>query len=101
MGEISLRRLRNRMEDALGSDAVVIKKFHDIVLLQGVTPLSIIGELVEAHIAQEQAGSKAIGKTLSRTVEDDSGVLLAGIASGIATAVVAYFGLAWLRRRPA
>jgi len=55
MGEIEIRALRARAEEALG-EAFDIREFHDTVLLHGSVPLPVLEENVERWIAAERAG---------------------------------------------
>jgi uncharacterized protein (DUF885 family) len=58
MGELKIRELRKRAEDALGT-AFDLREFHDAVLLHGSVPLPVLEENVERWIAAEQAASTA------------------------------------------
>jgi uncharacterized protein (DUF885 family) len=51
-GRLELERLRTRAESALG-DAFDIKAFHDTALGHGALPLSVLGEVVDAWIAEQ------------------------------------------------
>ncbi len=53
-GQMKIRELRTRAEDALGA-AFDIRDFHDAVLLQGTMPLSMLEARIDAWIAA-QAG---------------------------------------------
>lgn len=55
MGELKIRELRQRAEEALGTD-FDIREFHDTVLLHGSVPLPVLEENVERWIAA-QSGS--------------------------------------------
>ncbi len=52
-GRLEIQALRARAEAALG-DRFDIKQFHDVVLGSGALPLSTLGELVDAWIAERQ-----------------------------------------------
>ncbi len=49
MGELKIRELRARAEEALGADFDV-RRFHDAVLENGSVPLDILEELIDAWI---------------------------------------------------
>ena len=51
-GRLEIERLRARAESALG-DAFAITAFHDTVLGHGALPLSVLGEVVDAWIAEQ------------------------------------------------
>ena len=53
MGELKIRELRGRAEDALGSDFDV-RHFHDAVLANGSVPLDILEELIDAWIEEQR-----------------------------------------------
>jgi uncharacterized protein (DUF885 family) len=56
MGEIEIRKLRRRAEDALGT-GFDLREFHDTVLLHGSVPLPVLEENVERWIAAEKRGA--------------------------------------------
>ena len=51
IGMLRFLELRRRAKDALG-DAFALPEFHERVLREGSVPLEILGELVEAYIAE-------------------------------------------------
>ncbi len=53
MGELKIRELRGRAEQALGSDFDV-RHFHDAVLANGSVPLDILEELIDAWIEEQR-----------------------------------------------
>lgn len=53
MGELKIRELRGRAEEALGSDFDV-RHFHDAVLANGSVPLDILEELIDAWIEERR-----------------------------------------------
>ncbi len=54
MGELKIRELRARAEDALGADFDV-RHFHDAVLANGSVPLDILEELINAWIEGQKS----------------------------------------------
>lgn len=54
IGELKIRELRARAEQAFGSEFDV-RKFHDKILENGALPLSILEELIDAWIADQVA----------------------------------------------
>jgi uncharacterized protein (DUF885 family) len=56
MGEIEIRKLRRRAEDALGT-GFDLREFHDAVLLHGSVPLPVLEENVDRWIAAEKRGA--------------------------------------------
>jgi uncharacterized protein (DUF885 family) len=53
-GELKIIQLRQRAEQALGSD-FAISEFHDVVLLNGGMPMSILEEVVDHYIEAKLA----------------------------------------------
>ena len=53
MGELKIRELRERAENALGQDFDV-RAFHDVILLNGPVPLPILDDLVTAWIERTE-----------------------------------------------
>lgn len=53
MGELKIRELRARAEEALGEDFDV-RRFHDAVLANGSVPLDILEELIDAWIEEQR-----------------------------------------------
>ena len=54
MGELKIRELRARAEEALGADFDV-RHFHDAVLANGSVPLDILEELIDAWIEAQRS----------------------------------------------
>jgi uncharacterized protein (DUF885 family) len=52
IGELKIRELRKRTEEALGKD-FDIREFHDLVLSQGTVTLTILEEMVEKFIKEK------------------------------------------------
>ena len=68
MGEMEIWRLRRRYAAALGADKFDVRAFHDLILLNGSLPLSVVEELVEEDIAarQAQGGASIAGAAASK-----------------------------------
>lgn len=49
IGELTIKRLRNKTEDALG-DHFDIKEFHDLILSKGTVTMSILEEITDHYI---------------------------------------------------
>jgi uncharacterized protein (DUF885 family) len=58
MGELKIRELRKRAEDALGA-RFDIREFHDAVLRNGSVPLSVLEGQIDAFIAAAKAAPAA------------------------------------------
>jgi uncharacterized protein (DUF885 family) len=52
MGEIKIRELRQRAEEALGED-FDIREFHEVILMNGPVPLTVLEDQVEALIENQ------------------------------------------------
>ena len=50
MGQIKIMELRRRAEESLGSDFDV-REFHDVILLNGPVPLTVLEDQVDTYIA--------------------------------------------------
>ena len=55
IGELTIRRLRERSQAALGA-AFDVRDFHDQVLMSGALPLAVLESKIDAWIAQRRAG---------------------------------------------
>jgi uncharacterized protein (DUF885 family) len=55
MGELKIRELRGRAEQALGP-RFDVREFHDAVLGNGSVPLSVLEDQIEAYIAEASGG---------------------------------------------
>ena len=55
LGEIKIRELRTRAEQALGEDFDV-RLFHDAILAKGSVPLKVLEDQIDAWIKQQQEG---------------------------------------------
>ncbi len=53
MGELKIRELRGRAEEALGAEFDV-RQFHDAVLANGSVPLDVLEELIDAWIEEQK-----------------------------------------------
>jgi uncharacterized protein (DUF885 family) len=53
LGEIKIRELRSRAEDALGPK-FDLRRFHDAVLAQGAVPLTVLDSQIDGWIAAEK-----------------------------------------------
>ena len=56
LGQLEIRRLRDRAEDTLG-DAFDVRGFHDTVLGSGMVTLGVLGDLVGEWITRQRARS--------------------------------------------
>ena len=92
--------MRARFEEALGSEPSVIKKFHDIVLLQGVAPLSIIRGLMEEHIEKTRASDEADAEGTGGAAVTASGTTPGAgfFVMGVVTALAAVAAVRLVRR---
>jgi uncharacterized protein (DUF885 family) len=53
MGELTIKRLRNQAEQALGQD-FDLREFHDQVLKQGSMPLSMLEQIITQYIIEQK-----------------------------------------------
>lgn len=58
MGQLEIRRLRSRAEERLGPQFDV-RDFHDVILLSGPVPLTVLADQVEAYIETTLEGDSA------------------------------------------
>ena len=54
IGQLTILRLRDRAKESLG-DKFDIREFHDLVLMGGAVPLTILEEQVDAYITRKKA----------------------------------------------
>jgi uncharacterized protein (DUF885 family) len=54
LGEIRIRELRKRAEEALGTK-FDLRRFHDAVLAQGAVPLTVLESQIDAWVVAERA----------------------------------------------
>ncbi|MGK7389094.1 MAG: DUF885 domain-containing protein [Candidatus Cyclobacteriaceae bacterium M2_1C_046] len=57
VGEITIKNLRNKAEEALG-DKFDIQEFHERILSNGSVPLPVLVEEIESYIEEKRSGSK-------------------------------------------
>jgi uncharacterized protein (DUF885 family) len=55
---LKILELRSKAQQALG-DKFDIRQFHDVVLMNGAVPLTVLEELVDKWIAKVQGEKKA------------------------------------------
>lgn len=58
MGQIKIQELRRRAESRLGSNFNV-REFHDVILLDGPVPLTVLEDQIEAFIERSNGGPPA------------------------------------------
>ncbi|MGI2171946.1 DUF885 domain-containing protein [Shewanella sp. MF05960] len=61
IGELTIKRLRAKAESALGAD-FDIRAFHDAVLENGSIPMSVLEQMIDQFIVQQQALIKVNGQ---------------------------------------
>ena len=60
MGELKIRELRRRAEEALGT-RFDVRDFHDAVLKNGSVPLDVLEAQIESYIERHSAGQPTLG----------------------------------------
>jgi uncharacterized protein (DUF885 family) len=61
MGELKIRELRRMAEDQLG-ERFDVREFHDVVLLNGTVPLTVLEEQVKRYVENRQGGLGTVGR---------------------------------------